>query len=293
MHRVMVRRYSVCIHDYEHAPSSSPAAYPSLSSPALDDLQSDLSSLLASVLSHPSLRPKNLVIVPGQKAWVLRLDAIVFSDAGNLVDCLVMACRAALWDTRVPRTKGVAYRVSGKQTGAVQPDGQRQHDDGMDVDVDTGAPAKSLLGTRDANSVADFELEDYWDDGEVLAARDAWPVCVTLNMVCFRLSAHCRDVDPLLIRPRSQLTSMHFLDASYQEETAVPLRMHVMYAFPGGKPVLHSLRMAGVGTSDTTQVKGLIKVGVPMTMHTTYSLPRIRSTQKSMPDGCGLDSRPS
>lgn len=212
--------------------SCSPAAYPSHSSPALDDLQSDLSSLLASVLSHPSLRPTNLLIVPGKTAWVLRLDAIVFSDAGNVVDCLLLACRAALWDTRVPRTKGVQYRVSGTQS---QPD---RDDDAMDTDMrqERGRPT-SLLGTRETSSVADFELTDYWDDGEVLDARDAWPVCVTLNM----------------------LPDMHFLDATPQEETAVPLRMHVMYAFPGGKPVLHSLRMAGVGTSDMTQVKTLMK----------------------------------
>ncbi|KAL4071909.1 ribosomal protein S5 domain 2-like protein [Scleroderma citrinum] len=205
--------------------SCSPAAYPSLSSPALDDLQSDLSTLLGSILSHPSLRPKNLEIVPGKKAWVLRLDAIVFSDAGNIVDCLMMACRAALWDTRVPRTKGVEYRVSGKESS---------RDDGdMDMDVRT----KSLLETRETSTVTDFELADYWDDGEVLETRDAWPVCVTLNM----------------------LPTVHILDATPQEETAVPLRMHVIYAFPGGKPVLHGLRTAGVGTSDMTQVAALVK----------------------------------
>ncbi|KIM63308.1 hypothetical protein SCLCIDRAFT_1214388 [Scleroderma citrinum Foug A] len=198
--------------------SCSPAAYPLHSSPALDDLQSDLNSLLASVLSHPSLRPKNLVIVPGKKAWVLRLDAIVFSDAGNVVDCLMMACRAALWDTRVPRTKGVEYRVSpGKQISG-QPDPRRpdRDDDArMDTDTDTDAVGQergggrptSLLGTRETGSVADFELTDYWDDGEVLEARDAWPVCVTLNMVCLSVCVVggqllAGQVGRLLIRPR-------------------------------------------------------------------------------------------
>lgn len=67
---------------------------------------------------------------------------------------------------------------------------------------------------------------------------------------------------------------MHFLDATPQEETAVPLRMHVMYAFPGGKPVLHSLRMAGVGTSGMTQVKALMKVRcifISMAVHAAYT----------------------
>ena len=30
----------------------------------------------------------------------------------------------------------------------------------------------------------DFELPDYWDEGEVLAGREKWPICVTLNLVC-------------------------------------------------------------------------------------------------------------
>ncbi|KAG6337179.1 hypothetical protein ID866_1893 [Astraeus odoratus] len=179
----------------------SPAAYPSLSPTALDDLQSDLTTLLGSVLSHPSLRPPNLVIVPGKKAWALRLDAIVFADAGNVVDCLMMASRAALWDTHVPRTRGVEYRVPGKESA-------RQTVDDVSMDVDQGGKgaAQSLLGTREENGVADFELTDYWDEGEVLEGRESWPVCVTLNM----------------------LPGMHFLDATPQEETAVPLRMHVI-----------------------------------------------------------------
>ncbi|KAI6024251.1 ribosomal protein S5 domain 2-like protein [Pisolithus marmoratus] len=212
--------------------SCSPAAYPHLSSPALDDLQSDLTSLMGSVLSHPSLCPKNLAIVPGQKAWALRLDTIVFADAGNVVDCLMMACRAALVDTRVPSTRSVEYRAPGTQSGTLN----KVSDDIMDVDQGRSG-SSSMLETRKSSSVVDFELADYWDEGGVLESRDAWPVCVTLNM----------------------LPTMHFLDATSQEETAVPLRLHAMFAFPGGKPTLHGMRMTGTGTSDITQIKVLLK----------------------------------
>ncbi|KAI6144920.1 ribosomal protein S5 domain 2-like protein [Pisolithus tinctorius] len=208
--------------------SCSPAAYPHLSSPALDELQSDLTSVLGSVLSHPSLCPKNLVIVPGQKAWSLRLDTIIFADAGNVLDCLMMACRAALVDTRVPSTRSVEYRAPGKRNEVP--------DDIMDVDEGRNGPS-SLLETREPSRVVDFELTDYWDEGEVLEVRDSWPVCVTLNM----------------------LPTMHFLDATSQEESAIPLRLHAMFAFPGGKPTLHGMRMAGAGTSDLSQIRVLLK----------------------------------
>ncbi|KIJ67300.1 hypothetical protein HYDPIDRAFT_108013 [Hydnomerulius pinastri MD-312] len=51
---------------------------------------------------------------------------------------------------------------------------------------------------------------------------------------------------------------MHFLGSTLQEEASVPLRMHVMYAFPGGKLILQIFRMIGTGTSDMNQVGGLV-----------------------------------
>ena len=128
------------------------------------------------MLSHPSLRPDNLVIVPGSKAWAVKVDAVVFADGGNVVDCLMLACRAALWDTKVPRTKQVAYRAPPRH------DTQRD----MDTDPDAGAAETGSLGTKSVSKATDFELTDYWDEGEMLSGREAWPVCVTLNVVGFR-----------------------------------------------------------------------------------------------------------
>jgi len=54
--------------------ASSPAAYPHLSSPALDDLSYDMTIILNQCLSHPSLHPKNLCIIPQRKSWLLNLD---------------------------------------------------------------------------------------------------------------------------------------------------------------------------------------------------------------------------
>lgn len=148
----------------------------------MEDLQSDLTILLESVLAHRSLRPNNLIIVPGRKAWAVKVDAIVFADGGNVVDCLMLACRAALWDTKVPRTKGVEYRAPPRHA--------TQGDVGMDVDDDGEAEEKGGGGfeTKVVSRATDFELTDYWDEGEILGGRESWPVCVTLNVVRFRSS---------------------------------------------------------------------------------------------------------
>lgn len=42
---------------------------------------------------------------------------------------------------------------------------------------------ESGLDTRQSTQAADFELADYWSEGEVLNGRDCWPVCITLNLV--------------------------------------------------------------------------------------------------------------
>jgi exosome complex component RRP42 len=152
---------------------SSPAAYSHLSAAALDDLQHDYSTILNDVISHASLRPPNLGIVPGRKAWLLTLDLMVLSDAGNVYDALFMAARAALCDTRVPRTRAVEYRPNQRGGGV-------RNESDMDVDSEQ----QSGFDTRLSKALAaDFELEDYWDEGAALGGRDAWPVSVTLNWV--------------------------------------------------------------------------------------------------------------
>ena len=86
-----------------------------------------------------------------------------------------MASRAALWDTKVPRTRSIEYRA---------PDASKAfkkdvHSTAMDVD-----DSVSGFDTRDmARTAADFELPDYWDEGEVLDGQERWPICVTLNLV--------------------------------------------------------------------------------------------------------------
>jgi exosome complex component RRP42 len=151
----------------------------------LDDLAHDLTALLHGTLAHPSLHPSNLAIIPGRKAWLLHLDAVIVSDAGNVLDALFIAARAALWDTKVPRTRAVEYRAGTATGGAdTKSKGGRTGEEEMDVD----RPAESGFETRAISKAADFELEDYWDEGEVLAGRERWPVSVTLNLVCVNYS---------------------------------------------------------------------------------------------------------
>ncbi|KAI0298722.1 ribosomal protein S5 domain 2-type protein [Multifurca ochricompacta] len=207
---------------------SSPAAYSHLSAAALDDLQHDYSTILNDVLSHASLRPPNLGIIPGRKAWLLALDLIVLSDVGNIYDALFMAARAVLWDTRVPKTRAVEYRPNREGVKG-------------STDMDLDPESQSGLDTRRSKApAADFELEDYWDDGPALGGRDLWPVSITLNL----------------------FPGVHFLDATTQEEAATPLRLILVYSFPTkSRAALHGMHLLGPGDIDLAQIESLVKEG--------------------------------
>ncbi|KAK2465027.1 hypothetical protein APHAL10511_003103 [Amanita phalloides] len=208
--------------------SCSPAAYPHLSSNAIEDLQQDMSIILHQILSNRTLHSNNLHILRGKKSWLMHLDVVVLSDAGNIYDVMFMAARAALWDTKVPRTRSIEYKARKEGNGATG-------SGNMDVDETT-----SGFETRQLPKASDFELHDYWDEGEVLDGRERWPVCVTLNLV----------------------PPAHYLDATLPEEAAAPLKLLVIFSFPSSSaPILQGIRMLGQGELDCQAVKELVQQG--------------------------------
>ncbi|KIM41699.1 hypothetical protein M413DRAFT_18712 [Hebeloma cylindrosporum] len=228
----------------------SPAAYPHLSSSALDDLQYDITTVLHETLTHRSLHPKNLGILIGKKAWVLHLDIVVLVDSGNVYDAVFMAARAALWDTKVPRTRSVEYKAKKGVVGAGgaisssigKKKGAGSGEEGGGGDMDVAEEVVSGFDTRQIRNATDFELPDYWDEGEVLDGRDAWPVCVTLNVV----------------------PPTHFLDATLPEEAATSLRLLLMFAFDPSRhdsPNVQGMRTLGTGELEVSQLQELIKQG--------------------------------
>ncbi|KAJ7628383.1 ribosomal protein S5 domain 2-type protein [Roridomyces roridus] len=218
----------------------SPSAYPHLSSQALEDLQYDMTTILHETFAHMSLLPKNLGILPGKKSWTLYLDSVVLTDSGNTYDALFMAARAALWDCKVPRTRSVEYKAPTAAPGSKAAESGQ-----MDVDLDVSVQ-KSGFDTMAISHAVDFELPDYWDEGEVLDGRERWPVCVTLNVAAQSTKG---PVVP-------------YLDAILQEEAATPLRLLLVLSFPpGSSPNLHSMRLLGPGELDLSQIRDFVTSG--------------------------------
>ncbi|KAG8797637.1 hypothetical protein FRC17_007688 [Serendipita sp. 399] len=249
------------------APFSSPAAYPHLSSNQQDDIQNDLTSLLQSVYSRPTpphppsssssslsvwdhLESNLLILSTGKtrKYWTLHLDAVVLSDAGNLYDVLFLACRGALWDTRVPRTRAVEYRHHHHQ--------RQQDDKGEEEEGGRDLWKEAIRSTHKnkrggGGGAADFELEDPSELGRWLIGRERCPVAVTLNI----------------------LPTAHLVDATHAEEQAVPLKLVLLYSFTNNddrdqqKAASSSsssflgMRLMGPGQVPLEYLKGLLQQG--------------------------------
>ena len=200
---------------------------------------------------------------------MLNLDAVILSDAGNVVDALFMAARAALWDTKVPRTRPIEYRAPNESKAA-----KKDAPNAMDVD-------ESLRGfdTRDmARTAADFELPDYWDEGEELQGREAWPICITLNLVRLIFLVYPNKCTDSIW----QSHPIHFLDATLTEEASIPLRLHLMFSFPSsGAPTLQSMRLSGPGELDFNHLKSCISVRHRTNSPATHAN-RIYRMEKSM-----------
>jgi len=154
----------------------------------------------------------------------------VLSDSGNVYDALFLAARSALCDTKVPKTRSVQY----------QPKSNVLSDQDVEMSADGSG---SIFNTREIANAADFELADYWDDGEPLKITQEWPVCVTLNLVS------------------AKSPPTYFLDATPQEEAAIPLRLLLLFSFSPSGTRLQSMRLMGDGETHLESMTQLLQVG--------------------------------
>jgi exosome complex component RRP42 len=86
---------------------SSPSASQQFEGRGADEINNTLTLAIDRLLNGPQsgLDLENLCIIPGQQCWVIYIDAMVMDAAGNLLDCIVMTTRAALYNTRIPKTE--------------------------------------------------------------------------------------------------------------------------------------------------------------------------------------------
>ncbi|CAE7124075.1 unnamed protein product [Rhizoctonia solani] len=164
-------------------------SHPHLSGQAIDDLSLEYSNQCAAALTSFLTPNPQYTIVPGYKSWLVHVDSLVISDDGNLVDVLWIAIRGALWDLRIPRTNPISFRTRDSEKAT------------RGGDAFGGAVKSKYQSTGGKSGAGDFELPDYWDDGEPLNNRDSLP-----------------------------LPPVYFLDASASEELSVLNRFSLVFS---------------------------------------------------------------
>ncbi|KAF9511629.1 hypothetical protein BS47DRAFT_1377112 [Hydnum rufescens UP504] len=212
----------------------SQSAYPYKTNSQLDETSSDLTSIISSALSSSITPSPQLTIVPNKKSWLLNVDALVLSDAGNILDALFISIRGALWDLKIPRTRGIQF--TSREPGDLE----------GEADI-----MKGVLRERKQIDAVDFELEDFWEDGDPLVNRDSLPIAISLNI----------------------LHPIYFLDACLAEEESAPDRLVLFFSFPspaksaryssgGVAPgTLHGIHLMGPGELPYTRLMPLIAQG--------------------------------
>lgn len=192
------------------------------------------------------------------------IDSLILSSsAGNLADTLFLSVRSALNDLKVPRTRNVAYE-------AVLRSEEVEGENDMAGIKGAAMGAKKKVDLRGGEKVArgaEFEVEDYWDEGDLLekSVREGLPVCVTLNLVGRRRLG--REGKGEKYR-ESRLTffrlacvqlanSTHFLDATLAESIACPTHLLL---FVTGKGTLAGMRFIGQETISLEQTRELVNV---------------------------------
>lgn len=155
----------------------------------------------------------------GATFWNLSIDVTVRSMAGgNLYDAIWTAVYAALYRTRIPRTREVAY---------VPPQSTSNREQAADFDKeDVGI--KSLKGQAAKGRAIDFELVDTWDEGLPLEGREDMGVGLTLGIVSTSLRSPCQlNMRSLIVVFQlAQFEKLpnytHLLDPSLDEELCLP-----------------------------------------------------------------------
>ncbi|KAK1922729.1 ribosomal protein S5 domain 2-type protein [Papiliotrema laurentii] len=205
-----------------------PQAYPQLKDQAL----SHLSTIYASIIADhfiPSLPA--LPIVPPTKYFVPHLHLTLLSaSSGSPLSALFLAARSAFIDLKIPRTKQIGWE--GAQNDLEMGDGDLS---GIKAALKVKGKGKVSRRPRGGD---DWDLDREGDGEDVLDGREDLPVLVTLNLV-----------------PGSDAV---FIDATPEEETACPDRIHLFFK-PSGK--ICGIRTEGPEGLEQSRLRPLLEQG--------------------------------
>lgn len=91
-----------------------PSASPEFDSRSVELLNIELARYMQKLFASrvkPAVDLAGLCLKPKFHCWALFVDVAVLGSDGNLFDAISIACRAALWDTRLPGVRLIGEEV--------------------------------------------------------------------------------------------------------------------------------------------------------------------------------------
>ncbi|WVW79537.1 hypothetical protein I302_101506 [Kwoniella bestiolae CBS 10118] len=213
-----------------------PQAFPSAQPNNLSTTSAYLSSILQSHFI-PSIAP--LPIIPNQKYFQPHLHLTLISSDGNVLSALVLAARSAFSDLRLPKIKIISWVG---ENGETEGEGEGVIGKGDLSGIKAAIKSKSKRGRNITKGGEDWDL-DLSEDLVYMEGREGLPVLITLNLV-----------------PNSPNI---FLDATAQEESACPSKLHLFFSSSLKEQQLKicGIRLEGGQSIDSSRIKGLIDEG--------------------------------
>jgi len=100
-----------------------PSASPEFEGRGGNELNVELATVIQRLLNNPSaIDLKKLCLLPGQRCWIIYVDALVLDSGGNLFDALSIATRAALFNTTIPQVTVIPGEEHGDFELEIDPD---------------------------------------------------------------------------------------------------------------------------------------------------------------------------
>ncbi|KAK6906196.1 hypothetical protein I203_100181 [Kwoniella mangroviensis CBS 8507] len=214
-----------------------PQAFPASQPSNLSSTSAYLSSILQSHFI-PSIPP--LVIIPNQKYFQPQLHLTLISSDGNVLSALVLGARSAFADLKLPKIKIISWVGENGENEGEGAEGVIGKGDLSGIKA--AIKSKSKKGRNITKGGEDWDL-DLSEDLDHIDGREELPVLVTLNLV-----------------PNSPNI---FLDATSQEESACPSKLHLFFTTSSTEKSLKvcGIRFEGGQSIDNSRIKGLIEEG--------------------------------
>ncbi|WWC72933.1 uncharacterized protein I206_106897 [Kwoniella pini CBS 10737] len=205
-----------------------------------------LSTYLSSIISTQFLPSINSFKINSNKYFQPQLHLTLLSFDGNLLSSLILASRSCFSNLKIPKIKLIQW-IGNDNDNNENPNGIIGKGDLSGIKAAISLKKKNnkyFLSKGNEDWDLDLDSGDYQDGLEYMKNRMNLPILITLNLIPNSIN--------------------YFIDATAQEESACPSKLHLFFSNSDSNEEtlkLNGIRFEGGQSIDSSRIKGLIEEG--------------------------------